>query len=166
MKMSKKIFITILISLILYLVLFSGYIIKGFNKYSLYIDVILLLILIIIYHIKRNKIQYDKKIVINDVTLFVTMIISSIIFKYILSYISINYMMSDSILEFNTLYGAEYDILLAIITFDSNYILITNLINLTLKKYTKLKNTVINILSIIISIFICTLFIIVFMKLM
>lgn len=74
--------------------------------------------------------------------------------------------MSDSILEFNTLYGAEYDILLAIITFDSNYILITNLINLTLKKYTKLKNTVINILSIIISIFICTLFIIVFMKLM
>ncbi|MCI7083318.1 MAG: hypothetical protein MR938_01220 [Tenericutes bacterium] len=166
MKMSKKIFITILISLILYLVLFSGYIIKGFNKYSLYIDVILLLILIIIYHIKRNKIQYDKKIVINDVTLFVTMIISSIIFKYIFSYISINYMMSDSILEFNTLYGAEYDILLAIITFDSNYILITNLINLTLKKYTKLKNTVINILSIIISIFICTLFIIVFMKLM
>lgn len=166
MKMSKKIFITILISLILYLVLFSGYIIKEFNKYSLYIDVILLLILIIIYHIKRNKIQYDKKIVINDVTLFVTMIISSIIFKYIFSYISINYMMSDSILEFNTLYGAEYDILLAIITFDSNYILITNLINLTLKKYTKLKNTVINILSIIISIFICTLFIIVFMKLM
>lgn len=166
MKMSKKIFITILISLILYLVLFSGYIIKGFNKYSLYIDVILLLILIIIYHIKRNKIQYDKKIVINDVILFVTMIISSIIFKYIFSYISINYMMSDSILEFNTLYGAEYDILLAIITFDSNYILITNLINLTLKKYTKLKNTVINILSIIISIFICTLFIIVFMKLM
>lgn len=166
MKMSKKIFITILISLILYLVLFSGYIIKGFNKYSLYIDVILLLVLIIIYHIKRNKIQYDKKIVINDVILFVTMIISSIIFKYIFSYISINYMMSDSILEFNTLYGAEYDILLAIITFDSNYILITNLINLTLKKYTKLKNTVINILSIIISIFICTLFIIVFMKLM
>lgn len=166
MKMSKKIFITILISLILYLVLFSGYIIKGFNKYSLYIDVILLLILIIIYHIKRNKIQYDKKIVINDVILFVAMIISSIIFKYIFSYISINYMMSDSILEFNTLYGAEYDILLAIITFDSNYILITNLINLTLKKYTKLKNTVINILSIIISIFICTLFIIVFMKLM
>lgn len=166
MKMSKKIFITILISLILYLVLFSGYIIKGFNKYSLYIDVILLLILIIIYHIKRNKIQYDKKIVINDVILFVTMIISSITFKYIFSYISINYMMSDSILEFNTLYGAEYDILLAIITFDSNYILITNLINLTLKKYTKLKNTVINILSIIISIFICTLFIIVFMKLM
>lgn len=166
MKMSKKIFITILISLILYLVLFSGYIIKGFNKYSLYIDVILLLILIIIYHIKRNKIQYNKKIVINDVILFVTMIISSIIFKYIFSYISINYMMSDSILEFNTLYGAEYDILLAIITFDSNYILITNLINLTLKKYTKLKNTVINILSIIISIFICTLFIIVFMKLM
>lgn len=166
MKMPKKIFITILISLILYLVLFSGYIIKGFNKYSLYIDVILLLILIIIYHIKRNKIQYDKKIVINDVILFVTMIISSITFKYIFSYISINYMMSDSILEFNTLYGAEYDILLAIITFDSNYILITNLINLTLKKYTKLKNTVINILSIIISIFICTLFIIVFMKLM
>lgn len=166
MKMSKKIFITILISLILYLVLFSGYIIKGFNKYSLYIDVILLLVLIIIYHIKRNKIQYNKKIVINDVILFVTMIISSIIFKYIFSYISINYMMSDSILEFNTLYGAEYDILLAIITFDSNYILITNLINLTLKKYTKLKNTVINILSIIISIFICTLFIIVFMKLM
>ena len=146
MKMSKKIFITILISLILYLVLFSGYIIKGFNKYSLYIDVILLLILIIIYHIKRNKIQYDKKIVINDVTLFVTMIISSIIFKYIFSYISINYMMSDSNLEFNTLYGAEYDILLAIITFDSNYILITNLINLTLKKYNKLKNKVINIL--------------------
>lgn len=159
MKISKKIFITILISLILYLILFSGYIIKEFNKYSLYVDVILLLILIIIYHIKRNKIQYDKKIVTNDVILFVTMIISSIIFKYIFSYISINYMMTDSILKFNTLYGAEYDILLAIITFDSNYILITNLINLILKKCTKLEDTVINILSIIISIILFVLFV-------
>ena len=163
MKISKKIFITILISLILYLILFSGYIIKGFNKYSLYVDVILLLILIITYHIKRNKIQYDKKIVINDVTLFVTMIISSIIFKYIFSYITINYMMPDSILEFNTLYGAEYDILLAIITFDSNYILITNLINLILKKCTKLKDTISNILSIIISIVLFVLFLIIFL---
>lgn len=159
MKISKKIFITILISLILYLILFSGYIIKEFNKYSLYVDVILLLILVIIYHIKKNKIQYDKKIVTNDVILFVTMIISSIIFKYIFSYISINYMMTDSILKFNTLYGAEYDILLAIITFDSNYILITNLINLILKKCTKLEDTVINILSIIISIVLFVLFV-------
>lgn len=159
MKISKKIFITILISLILYLILFSGYIIKEFNKYSLYVDVILLLILVIIYHIKRNKIQYDKKIVTNDVILFVTMIISSIIFKYIFSYISINYMMTDSILKFNTLYGAEYDILLAIITFDSNYILITNLINLILKKCTKLEDTVINILAIIISIVLFVLFV-------
>lgn len=159
MKISKKIFITILISLILYLILFSGYIIKEFNKYSLYVDAILLLILVIIYHIKRNKIQYDKKIVTNDVILFVTMIISSIIFKYIFSYISINYMMTDSILKFNTLYGAEYDILLAIITFDSNYILITNLINLILKKCTKLEDTVINILSIIISIVLFVLFV-------
>lgn len=163
MKMSKKIFITILISLILYLILISGYIIKGFNKYSLYVDAILLLILIIIYHIKRNKIHYDKKIVINDVTLFVTMIISSIIFKYIFSYITINYMMPDSILEFNTLYGAEYDILLAIITFDSNYILITNLINLILKKCTMLKDTAINILSIIISIVLFALFVTIFL---
>lgn len=163
MKMSKRIFITILISLILYLILFSGYIIKGFNKYSLYVDAILLLILIIIYHIKRNKIHYDKKIVINDVTLFVTMIISSIIFKYIFGYITINYMMPDSILEFNTLYGAEYDILLAIITFDFNYILITNLINLILKKCTKLKDTAINILSIIISIVLFALFVTIFL---
>ena len=71
--------------------------------------------------------------------------------------------MPDSILEFNTLYGAEYDILLAIITFDSNYILITNLINLILKKCTKLKDTAINILSIIISIVLFALFVTIFL---
>ena len=72
-------------------------------------------------------------------------------------------MMPDSILEFNTLYGAEYDILLAIITFDSNYILITNLINLILKKCTKLKDMAINILSIIISIVLFALFVTIFL---
>ncbi len=163
MKMLKKIFTTILISLILYLILFSGYIITEFNKYSLYVDVVLLLILMIIYHIKRNKIQYDKKVVINDVVLFVSMIISSIIYKYIFGYISINYMTPNNISESNTIYGIEYDILLAIITFSFNYILITNLINLILKKYTKLAYTVINILSIIISIALFALFVIVFL---
>ena len=81
MKILKRILITILISLILYSVLVVGYIVKDFKDYSLLVDIILLLIFVIIYHIKRNKIEYDRKIIVNDVILFVTMILSSILFK-------------------------------------------------------------------------------------
>jgi len=56
MKILKRILITILISLILYSVLVVGYIVKDFKDYSLFVDIILLLIFVIIYHIKRNKI--------------------------------------------------------------------------------------------------------------
>ena len=82
MKILKRILITILISLILYSVLVVGYIVKDFKDYSLFVDIILLLIFIIIYHIKRNKIEYDRKIIVNDVILFVTIILSSILFLY------------------------------------------------------------------------------------
>ena len=75
MKILKRILITILISLILYSVLVVGYIVKDFRDYSLFADIILLLIFVIIYHIKRNKVEYDRKIIINDVILFVTMIL-------------------------------------------------------------------------------------------
>ena len=57
MKILKRILITILISLILYSVLVVGYIVKDFKDYSLLVDIILLLIFVIIYHIKRNKIE-------------------------------------------------------------------------------------------------------------
>ena len=83
MKILKRILITILISLILYSVLVVGYIVKDFRNYSLLVDIILLLIFVIIYHIKRNKIEYDRKIIVNDVILFVTIILSSILFKYL-----------------------------------------------------------------------------------
>lgn len=165
MKTLKRILITILISLILYSVLVIGYIIKDFRNYSLFADIILLLILLIIYHIKRNKVEYNRKIIVNDVILFVTMILSSILFKYLFNYLTYKYIPCSSV-KLCSLYGVDYDILLTIITFSSNYILITNLINLMLKKFTKLKYTVINIISIIISIILCTLFVIVFMKLM
>ena len=56
MKILKRILITILISLILYSVLVVGYIVKDFKNYSLFVDIILLLIFVIIYHIKRNKV--------------------------------------------------------------------------------------------------------------
>lgn len=79
MKILKRILITILISLILYSVLVVGYIVKDFKNYSLFVDIILLLIFVIIYHIKRNKIEYDRKIIVNDVILFVTIIIFNII---------------------------------------------------------------------------------------
>lgn len=165
MKTLKRILITILISLILYSVLVIGYIIKDFRNYSLFADIVLLLILIIIYHIKRNKVEYNRKIIVNDVILFVTMILSSILFKYLFNYLTIEYIPCTSI-DLCPLYGVDYDILLTIITFSSNYILITNLINLMLKKFTKLKYTVISIISIIISIILCTLFIVIFIKLM
>ena len=83
MKILKRILITILISLILYSVLVVGYIVKDFKDYSLLVDILLLLILMLIYHIKRNKVEYDRKIIVNDVILFVTMILSSILFKYL-----------------------------------------------------------------------------------
>ena len=86
MKILKRILITILISLILYSVLVVGYIVKDFKDYSLLVDIILLLIFVIIYHIKRNKVEYDRKIIVNDVILFVTMILSSILFKYLFNY--------------------------------------------------------------------------------
>ena len=165
MKTLKRILITILISLILYSVLVIGYIIKDFRNYSLFADIILLLIFVIIYHIKRNKVEYDRKIIVNDVILFVIMILSSVLFKYLFNYLTIEYIPCTSI-DLCPLYGVDYDILLTIITFSSNYILITNLINLMLKKFTKLKYTVINIISIIISIILCTLFIVIFIKLM
>ena len=78
MKTLKRILITILISLILYSVLVVGYIVKDFKDYSLFVDIVLLLILMIIYYIKRNKVEYDRKIIINDVILFVIMILPSI----------------------------------------------------------------------------------------
>lgn len=165
MKTLKRILITILISLILYSVLVVGYIIKDFRNYSLFADIILLLIFVIIYHIKRNKVEYNRKIIVNDVILFVTMILSSILFKYLFNYLTYKYIPCSSA-KLCSLYGVDYDILLTIITFSSNYILITNLINLMLKKFTKLKYTIISIISIIISIIIFTLFVIVFMKLM
>lgn len=165
MKILKRILITILISLILYSVLVVGYIVKDFKDYSLFVDIILLLIFVIIYHIKRNKIEYDRKIIVNDVILFVTIILSSILFKYLFNYLTIEYIPCTSI-DLCPLYGVDYDILLTIITFSSNYILITNLINLMLKKFTKLKYTIINIISIMMSIIIFTLFVIIFMKLM
>lgn len=165
MKILKRILITILISLILYSVLVVGYIVKDFKDYSLLVDIILLLIFVIIYHIKRNKVEYDRKIIVNDVILFVTMILSSILFKYLFNYLTYKYIPCTSI-DLCPLYGVDYDILLTIITFSSNYILITNLINLMLKKFTKLKYTIINIISIMISIIIFTLFVIIFMKLM
>ena len=163
MKISKKIFITILISLILYSVLVVGYIVKDFKDYSLFVDIVLLLIFVIIYHIKRNKVEYDRKIIVDDVILFVIMILSSILFKYLFNYLTIEYIPCTSI-DLCPLYGVDYDILLIIITFNSNYILITNLINLMLKKFTKLKYTIINVISIITSIILFTLFVIVFMK--
>ena len=157
MKILKRILITILISLILYSVLVVGYIVKDFKDYSLLVDILLLLILMLIYHIKRNKVEYDRKIIVNDVILFVTIILSSILFKYLFNYLTYKYIPCTSI-DLCPLYG--------IITFSSNYILITNLINLMLKKFTKLKYTIINIISIMISIIIFTLFVIIFMKLM
>ena len=81
------------------------------------------------------------------------------------NYLTIEYIPCTSI-DLCPLYGVDYDILLTIITFSSNYILITNLINLMLKKFTKLKYTIINIISIMISIIIFTLFVIIFVKLM
>ena len=116
MKILKRILITILISLILYSVLVVGYIVKDFKDYSLLVDIILLLIFVIIYHIKRNKIEDDRKIIVNDVILFVTMILSSILFKYLFNYLTYKYIPCTSICLF-PLYGVEYDILLTIITF-------------------------------------------------
>lgn len=147
MKNIKEIIFTILISIVLYTIILISHIINNGN--ALFIDIILILILLIIYFIKRRNITYNKKVIINDVRNFIILIISSIILTYLYNYISIKYILNNNI---NSIFGIEYSLLLYIITFNSNFILVTNLINIILSKYTKLNKTVINILSLLVGI--------------
>lgn len=147
MKNIKEIIFTILISIVLYTIILISHIINNGN--ALFIDIILILILLIIYFIKRRNITYNKKVIINDVRNFIILIISSIILTYLYNYISIKYILNNNI---NSMFGIEYSLLLYIITFNSNFILVTNLINIILSKYTKLNKIVINILSLLVGI--------------